>query len=144
MITKELKVKKYCCFYASDFHLEMILLPYIKKQLDKKEILICTQNKLEESLKIVLNRINLEDKEKSDIIDIDWNKNELELSEIKENDIIIINGDQIYIEEINNEILNLELQNITLINCFDINKIKEIRFDVTKEYEGILNTNYYT
>ena len=35
MITKEHKVKKYCLFYASDFHLEMILLPYIKKNIYK-------------------------------------------------------------------------------------------------------------
>ena len=33
MITKEHETKKYCCFYASDFHLEMILLPYIKNNI---------------------------------------------------------------------------------------------------------------
>ena len=42
MITKEHKVKKYCLFYASDFHLEMILLPYIKKNIYKDKFLSVT------------------------------------------------------------------------------------------------------
>ena len=34
MITKEDKIQKSCCFYASDYHLEMIILPYINKKID--------------------------------------------------------------------------------------------------------------
>ena len=37
MITKE-NEGKLCSFYASDFHLEMIILPYINKKLEDNSI----------------------------------------------------------------------------------------------------------
>ena len=43
MITKESKAVKKCCLYASDFHLEMILLPYIKERINKSNFIIFTQ-----------------------------------------------------------------------------------------------------
>ena len=70
MITKELKAKKYCCFYASDFHLEMILLPYLKDNLRKTNISILTQDNLSVSIKQVLDRTNFSEVEKEDIINL--------------------------------------------------------------------------
>ena len=64
MITKEHEVKKYCCFYASDFHLEMILLPYIKKNMYKYKFMIFTEENLSDSMNILLNRTNLNKEEK--------------------------------------------------------------------------------
>ena len=41
-ITKE----KTCAFYASDYHFEMITLPYIEKKLEEhKEVVVLTENK---------------------------------------------------------------------------------------------------
>ena len=34
MIVENKRLEKLCCFYVSEFHLEMILLPYINKSLD--------------------------------------------------------------------------------------------------------------
>lgn len=144
MITKERKVKKYGCFYASDFHLEMILLPYIKNNLHKSDILIYTQNNLNDSIKLVLSRTNLSEEEKNKILNLNWNNKELNLYDTVDNQIIIINGNKKYIDEINNKILNLDVKNITVINCYDINIIEENKIDITKDYEGILNTNYIT
>lgn len=144
MITKELLTKKYCCFYASDFHLEMILLPYIKENLGKTKILILTQNDLSESIIQVLDRTNFADKQKQEILNLNWSNQELNLLDIKNEDIIIINGDKNYIENINNKIQSLKLKNIILINCYDISKIEKNEFDLTKDYQGVLNTNYIT
>ena len=36
MITKELETNKMCLFCASEYHLEMILLPYIKERINEK------------------------------------------------------------------------------------------------------------
>ena len=33
----ENKIEKLCCFYVSDFHLEMILLPYINKTIEENK-----------------------------------------------------------------------------------------------------------
>ncbi len=39
------KKKKTCAFYASDYHFEMISLPYINKKLDEsKEVIVLTEN----------------------------------------------------------------------------------------------------
>ena len=40
MITEEQCTEKTCLFCASDYHLEMILLPYIKERIDKNKIII--------------------------------------------------------------------------------------------------------
>ena len=77
MITKELKAKKYCCFYASDFHLEMILLPYLKDNLRKTNISILTQDSLSVSIKQVLDRTNFSEVEKEDIINLNWNEKQI-------------------------------------------------------------------
>ena len=57
MTANKEKVEKKCCFYASDFHLEMTLLPYINKKIaENKSIIIITENKLEDSVKILLSK----------------------------------------------------------------------------------------
>ena len=41
---KNLTKEKICAFYASDYHFEMISLPYISKSMDEnKEIIILTE-----------------------------------------------------------------------------------------------------
>ena len=36
MVTKENKLEKTCSFYVSEYHLEMILVPYINKKIEEK------------------------------------------------------------------------------------------------------------
>ena len=44
--------EKICAFYASDYHFEMISLPYIERKLEEKnEVIILTENNLEETIK---------------------------------------------------------------------------------------------
>ena len=68
MITKEHENKKYCLFYASDFHLEMILLPYIKNNIDDTHFTIFTEKNLDESLRILLSKTNLKFNEKEQML----------------------------------------------------------------------------
>ena len=53
MITEETVIEKSCLFCASDYHLEMILLPYICKKVKKEKIIIITQDDLDSSIKSV-------------------------------------------------------------------------------------------
>ena len=64
MVTEEQKGKKLCCFYASEYHLEMILLPYIKNNLKNSNFTIFTQKDLSKSINLLLERINLKKEEK--------------------------------------------------------------------------------
>ena len=51
MIVKNKRLEKLCCFYVSEFHLEMILVPYINNVIEKnKKISILTEINLEETI----------------------------------------------------------------------------------------------
>ena len=52
-MNKNQKTKeKTCAFFASDYHFEMISLPYINKKLDEsKEVIVLTENNLKETIK---------------------------------------------------------------------------------------------
>ena len=60
MITKENKIQKSCCFYASDYHLEMIILPYINKKIDEKaQVTIITEKNLFHKLQHIFHIIDI-------------------------------------------------------------------------------------
>ena len=131
MITKKQKINKNCCLYVSDFHLEMILLPYLKRRMKNSEILIWLDR----------TNLNIEDKEK--ILNIKYwdnkniNKNKNENS--KEY-TVIINGNKEYIKEINKKIKILNAEVINVVDCYDINNcIIEPSF-IKSNYKNILNT----
>ena len=70
MKTKE----KLCLFFASDYHFEMISLPYINKELKKdKNVVIISENDLNNTLSTVLDRVNLKPEDRERIVKIDWN-----------------------------------------------------------------------
>ena len=68
-ITKE----KNCAFYASDYHFEMISLPYISRSMDQnKEIIILTENDLDDTVKILMSKMNLNEEKKKKILKLNW------------------------------------------------------------------------
>ena len=139
MVTKEHKLKRYCCFYVSEFHLEMILLPYIKNNINKTNFFICTEKSLFDSMKLLLERTNLNNGEKNKILGLNWENNSIK--EIKgEKCTIIINGGSDYILNINKEIESLNLPNIHIIDCYDVNQNGLKIAEIHKKYDDILNT----
>ena len=143
MITKEQSINKYCCLYVSEYHLEMILLPFIKNKLKESEILIFTQNNLLETLHTLLKKTNLSNENKKRIIDIkNWNTEKIDL--INNEDIneytIIINGDEEYRDRINKKIekFNINLKNI--VDCYDVNNTSIKSNYIQNNYKGVLNT----
>jgi hypothetical protein len=141
VITKECKIKKYCCLYVSDFHLEMILLPYIKNKIKNANIIILTENDLLDSIKLVLNRMNLNEEEKKKVLEINWNNKDLIHIESEKEMNIIINGSIEFINKKNEEIKKLNLNNINTIECYDISKINKKNINIDTNFEGVLNTN---
>ena len=70
------QTEKICSFYASDYHFEMISLPYIKNEVkNNRQIIIFTENNLEKTIKELLSRTNLKEEEKQQIVKIDWTEN---------------------------------------------------------------------
>ncbi len=142
MITKEHEIKKYCCFYASEYHLEMILLPYIKNNIDKTKFVILTEDNLSESMKTLLDRTNLDTNEKNKILALDWNCKEFE--EFSNYDFnkstIIINGSNNYIEKANEKIEKKGIQKVNVIDCYNINEKSLKVMKIQEKYDDILNT----
>ena len=51
--------KDACAFYASDYHMEMIMLPYINESLNKnKKVYVFTQNNLEDTINHFIKNVN--------------------------------------------------------------------------------------
>ena len=65
MVVEDKEIEKICSFYISEYHLEMILLPFINDKIENnKKVIIETEYNLEESLKKVLERTNLKQENK--------------------------------------------------------------------------------
>lgn len=147
MITKELEATKKCCLYASDFHLEMILVPYIKERLEKTKFVILTENNLQDTIKILLDRININKNDKEKILDLKWyaNDNEKfdkikELNEKNSKICIIINGNYNYIKEKNKKLNELMKNNLEIIDCLNINDSETNIEEMQYKYKEFINT----
>ena len=135
MIVKNERKEKLCCFFVSEFHLEMILLPYINEKIKENEdITILTEIKLQDTVEILISKMNLEEENKQKILELGWNGE----NELKGNSNIIIIGSQEYIEKENKNIENINTS--TIVDCYNFEEIKNNLESVTKNYKKSLNT----
>ena len=138
-------IEKNCCFYASDFHLEMTIVPYINRKIEEnKNVIIVTENKLEETMKILISRMNI--KNKNAICALDWNNNDIAQAIGKSNLVLIINGSKKFIENKNKDIKELLGEEpIELIDCYCFDEVKEEMVEIRANHTGVLNNlqKYY-
>ena len=140
MVLEEKKVKDICNFYVSDYHLEIMLLPYISKKIEEgEEIVIITEKNLAETLKEVINKTNINEDKRDKIINLGWNKQEKDIKINPNTDIILI-GSKKFIEEKMFNIKKQKIENIRLSACYDYNEIKDNMQDIANKYDGVLNT----
>ena len=165
MITEEQILEKTGLFYVSDYHLEMILLPYIKEKIDKNKIIIYTEKNLEESINVLLNKVNLSGIDKEKIRNLNWkNTDDIEIEKLNEflnnaeisllkrgiidtnieneekNIIVIVNGSFNYIKNIKSKINRDIKKNIKLVECFHVGDSDVDISELSQKYENILNT----
>lgn len=136
MIVENKRLEKLCCFYVSEFHLEMILLPYINKSLDEnKKIFIVSEINLEKSLEILMSKINLKENRKNEILNLNWKNNSIK--NVEENSVIIIVGKSKFIKNINEQLKN---RNNIIVDCYNFEETKDDVREISKMYEKNLNT----
>ncbi len=145
MITKEQNINKKCLFCVSDYHLEMILLPYIIERKEEFKAIVFTENNLEDSINVLLTKVNLKKEDKKIIENIDWNKNDSlkfeQIEKMKNNKLsIIINGSYNYIELINKKLEGTINQSTEIVDCFHIGSPDLDISELSKKYNCILNT----
>ena len=142
--------EKTCVFFASDYHFEMITLPFIEKNLrNNKKIIVLTENDLEDTIKNLISKVNLKEEKKEKIFKIDWKNNDLKkFKEIKkevenkEDLIIFIKGKENYIKNVNENIEKWtnKIDTVKIIDCYDVEEIREHFADVVNNYENVLST----
>ena len=138
--------EKTCAIFASDYHFEMISLPYIEKNLEK-EIIVLTENNLENTMKTLISRVNLKEEKKNNIFKINWKNDDLnKFKQIKNNSqknkemIIFIKGKENYIKNINENIEKWINDKTKIIDCYDVEEVKEKLEKIINKYDNMLNT----
>lgn len=139
MVLEEKKVKNICNFYVSEYHLEIMLLPYISKKIDNEEnITIITEIDLESTLNVVIERINLDKDKKEKIKKIGWNIQNIE--NIIPNTNVIFIGSKKFINEKVFELKERQVENLEIIACYNYNEVKNDMKEIVSKYDGMLNT----
>ena len=136
-------IQKSCCFYASDWHLTVMLLPYINNKVQENcSIYMKCENNIEEKMNILLNKLTL--KNKKNIMNIHWG-NLVAEDNIDDNEkIYIVSGSDKYIKNINNLIeqcYDKKNYNIKIINCYEVRDNEGLGKIISENgYTQILNT----
>ncbi len=152
-------VKKVCGFYVSDIHLVTMILPYLKKQINKNiKIETVLEYNLKENISKVLSNLVINNSEKEKILNINWNRSKIQkysniekqlenILKYNEEINIIINGSRKYIEEankimdkflINNKLFS---KNIIIINCYEITEFDDNIRGILDTHDLIINTS---
>ncbi len=141
--------EKICSFFTSDYHFEMITLPYISKKIEEnKKIIILTENNLENTINKLVSNINLKDIKKKEILKLNWNNNNSsKFEEINDNiqkqkdTIVFVKGKQDYIKNTNKNLeKNKDKNNIKIIDCYDLEEISDKIDEVVSNYSKVLDT----
>ena len=143
--------EKVCTFFVSDYHFEMVSLPYINKKLEENEdVIVLTENNLEETIQVLLSKMNFKEERKNKILSINWKNDDFaKFKEIKRNVekqnefTIFIKGKENYIHNINENIKKWIEENskIKVIDCYDMEDVGSNMDTVMASYKSILSTS---
>ena len=139
-----MKVERLCNFYASKYHLSMILLEYLKEKNNRKmNVITFFQDEIEDEIKVLVDKYkyngdnikNINFKVTENIYDKDINKTK--------NNIFIIEGNLDYINEANEYILeNLpKLSKAKIVNCYNFAHQKLYMKELIEKSDKILFTS---
>ena len=135
-----------CAFYASDYHLEMIMLPYINKKINEnKNVYVFTQNNLEETVNTLIEKVNIDNKIKNKVLDINWkNDDENKYKNLinDNNAVVFIKGNENYINKVNTSLNQIkDEKELEIIDCFNLEEIGNKMPQIITEHRNIITTN---
>ena len=124
-MVENVEAQRYCSLYVNDMHLIVMLIPYIERELEKKEkIITILENDLENEIDTIVKKVNLGREKKNKIKRINWKKNLLSKEQIGEikGETILIKGSYEFIQSVN-EVLKTEDNRV--IDCYDIDTFEQ-------------------
>ena len=134
-----------CSFCVNDYHLAVIIVPYIYKVINEnKKVITFLDRDLEDISKRIIDTNEKFWKEKDKVKNVDFKKTKFDklaekFESVKDGDIIIVVGEEKFIERINRLIINFHT-NFTIVNCFNISDIAKNENFKMSNYGKILNT----
>ncbi len=160
MKNSEISLKKICGFYVNEWHLTTMTLPHINKQLKEKvKIITLLEEGIKDNIEQLLSKMNLDEKTKEQILQINWTSYKEEsymkiekriLNSIKKQDKIeiIIKGNNEYINIMNKQIekviegnsKKIKNKQINVINYYEVTQFSNIN-DILQMHDLILNTS---
>ena len=131
--------QKICNFFVSEAHLLTAVLPYInEKILEDKNIELVLQNDMTTNVKEYLNKVKSLNVDKEKILKLNWKKTE-NISSIKNEEIMIIIGDEEYIRNAN-KVINVNDITEEILNCYKICSVEQVN-EIISEYDEMLSTD---
>lgn len=125
--------KKCCSFFVSEYHLLTILLPYINEKMsENKSVELILEKDMTEKVKQYLKKVK--EYENLNFLKLGWNKKKKEYVCDKKNEIVVIIGNEKYINEVN-EMLDKKENIEEIINCYNIETLANLN-------KIVMNHNY--
>ena len=142
------KINKMCSFYVNDWHLTVMMLPYINGKLQENEkVTIISEENLLNNINTILERTNIKEEYKKQIQTIGWEKTSQKeiknkIQEQENGNNIIIIGKEDYIENTNQIIENkVKTGEVNVIDCYEIMEFNNNMENILKNHEKIINTS---
>jgi len=136
-----MKIENICNFYASKYHLSVVLYEYLRKN-SRGEVVTFFEDGIDEEIKVLEEKTNKTIKNK---VNFCSNKN-IEETNIKDgkNTIFILKGSDFYLKEANayikDELKFVKKTKVKIINCYDFNQQREFFSDIIRGSDKILYT----
>lgn len=130
--------KKSCSFFVSEYHLLTILLPYINEKMsENKSVELILEKDMTEKVKQYLKKVK--EYENLKFLKLGWNKKKKENIYDKTAEIVVIIGNEKYINEVN-EILDKKENIEEIINCYNIETLANLN-KIVMNHNFVLRTS---
>lgn len=136
-----MKVENICNFYASKYHLSVVLFEYLRKN-NKKKVITFFEEGINEEIEVLENRKKQKIKNE---INFSSNNN-IEETEIREgkNIIFLLRGSDNYLRKANSyikeELRTIKNSKAKIVNCYNFEQQRNFMKDIMKGSDKILYT----
>ena len=152
--------RKVCSFYVSNMHFATMILPFAKNKLEEKtKIVTFFENDFTTNIELVLSRLTISEERKKELLNLNWKNTNITKylyiekvlkNKIEKNNknIIIINGNERYINSVNlilekyleKNKKKLETTDIKIINFYEVGNFNDNITEILDKHDSIFNT----
>lgn len=136
-----MKIENICNFYASKYHLSVVLYEYLRKN-TRKEIITFFEDGINEEIKMIESKAKHKIKNKINFA----SNNDIQDTYISQskNLVFILKGSNLYLKEANSyikeELKYMKNVKAKIINCYDFEQQRNFMKDIIKGSDKILYT----